>query len=371
MIAAVPLQRLSVSEVQRQHANLDADKLGLHILEELPTPMVLVNRTHQIVYANRALRGMTSEDLGVLLGLRPGEVLGCENSTRAEGGCGCAEACSTCGAVRAIMASLQGEPTTNECRITRQGDDGMDAMDLRIHAHPMPIGGESYALLHVADISAEKRRQNLEKIFFHDILNVVGSIRGFAEILLDYNLENPREIFEQIHEASQQMVDEIEAQRMLSRAEHGDLDVQREPLESLQVLERVVTLLKGHEVAHGRQVVIGAGSCRDIFLSDPMLLVRSLINLAKNALEATPVGGTVTLGCERLGDALRFEVHNDAVIPHEIQLQIFQRSFSTKGCGRGIGTYSVRLLVERYLAGKVSFVSDKTVGSRFFIALPA
>ena len=52
-----------------------------------------------------------------------------------------------------------------------------------------------------------------------------------------------------------------------------------------------------------------------------------------------------------------FWVNNPAVMPREVQLQVFKRSFSTKGSGRGIGTYSMRLLVSRYLGGSVDFES--------------
>ena len=38
-------------------------------------------------------------------------------------------------------------------------------------------------------------------------------------------------------------------------------------------------------------------------------------------------------------------------MPDEVKAQIFERSFSTKGRGRGIGTYSIKLLTERYLEG--------------------
>jgi sensor histidine kinase regulating citrate/malate metabolism len=54
----------------------------------------------------------------------------------------------------------------------------------------------------------------------------------------------------------------------------------------------------------------------------------------------------------------------------EIQLQIFQRSFSTKGEARGIGTYSIKMFTEQYLGGKVSFVSNPTEKTVFSISLP-
>jgi sensor histidine kinase regulating citrate/malate metabolism len=43
-------------------------------------------------------------------------------------------------------------------------------------------------------------------------------------------------------------------------------------------------------------------------------------------------------------------------MPLEVRHQVFRRYFSTKAAsGRGIGTWSVKLLTERYLGGTVSF----------------
>jgi signal transduction histidine kinase len=52
-----------------------------------------------------------------------------------------------------------------------------------------------------------------------------------------------------------------------------------------------------------------------------------------------------------------------------IQLQIFQRFFSTKGPGRGLGTYSMKLFGERYLKGKVDFSSQAPQGTTFTVTL--
>ena len=54
-----------------------------------------------------------------------------------------------------------------------------------------------------------------------------------------------------------------------------------------------------------------------------------------------------------------------------VRHQIFQRSFSTKGPGRGLGTYSVKLFTEQYLKGKVGFESLEGKGTTFFVSLPA
>lgn len=57
-------------------------------------------------------------------------------------------------------------------------------------------------------------------------------------------------------------------------------------------------------------------------------------------------------------------------MPKDVQYQVFQRSFSTKGHNRGLGTYSMKLITEKYLGGKIGFVSNETEGTKFFIKLP-
>ena len=105
-------------------------------------------------------------------------------------------------------------------------------------------------------------------------------------------------------------------------------------------------------------------------MTDPRLLTRVLGNLVKNAAEASERGQTVTLGCRLGGLKLTFWVHNIGVMTREVQLQVFQRSFTTKGAGRGLGTYSVKLLTERCLEGAVAFESSEEAGTTFRVILP-
>lgn len=58
------------------------------------------------------------------------------------------------------------------------------------------------------------------------------------------------------------------------------------------------------------------------------------------------------------------------VMPSTVQNQVFQRSFSTKGAGRGLGTFSIRLLTENYLGGEVGFTSTAGSGTVFRAAYP-
>ena len=112
-------------------------------------------------------------------------------------------------------------------------------------------------------------------------------------------------------------------------------------------------------------------TAQPVIWTDGVLLGRVLGNLIKNALEASLRGQTVTVTFENEKQPL-FSVHNPDVMSQAAQLQMFQRSFSTKEeKGRGIGSYSVKLLTEKYLKGKVWFVSRLPEGTTFFVELPA
>ena len=99
--------------------------------------------------------------------------------------------------------------------------------------------------------------------------------------------------------------------------------------------------------------------------------MKPIVNMLKNAFEATEPGGTVELGCELQGRACRFFVSNAETIPPNVASKVFERSFSTKSdVGRGLGTYSMKLFGERILKGKVSFTTSEEYGTTFFIELP-
>jgi signal transduction histidine kinase len=168
-----------------------------------------------------------------------------------------------------------------------------------------------------------------------------------------------------------QLVEEIRAQRELLAAERGELHPQPVPVNTMDAVDAVIATYSKHPACDGKSVVAAPGCASIDMVSDPALLRRVLGNLVKNALEASRERGVVAIGCRQLGEnRVEFSVHNDGLIPREAQLQIFNRSFSTKGDGRGLGTYSVKLLVERFLHGRVRFVSLPLEQTTFFVELP-
>lgn len=63
-------------------------------------------------------------------------------------------------------------------------------------------------------------------------------------------------------------------------------------------------------------------------------------------------------------------MNNVGVMPQDVQSHVFTRSYSTKGAGRGLGTYSIKLITETFLRGEAGFESTAGGGTTFTVRLP-
>ena len=341
----------------------------INTLDAVSTAVLILNGRRQIVFANRAFLELIGIlDVTDIMGLRPGESIGCIYSDRNEGGCGTTEFCRECGAARAILSSLQGEEDIQDCSISLNDDP--NALDLRVRTSPMELKGEGFTVFSITDIGDEKRREVLERIFLHDVRNTAGGIQGFLQLLAEEEEEDLQLHALTIIDLSEKLMDEIDSYHQLVRAENRQLMIRPASFSSKDLLERVMSLYISHEAARDREIRIDPNSEDLEMFTDETVLLRVMGNMTKNALEAIAPGEAVTLFCCREGEMARFEVHNPGMIPSDTSLQIFQRSFSTKGPGRGLGTYSIRLLSEHYLRGQVGFTSSAAGGTTFYGIYP-
>ncbi|HMM12282.1 MAG TPA: HAMP domain-containing sensor histidine kinase [Bacteroidales bacterium] len=371
-----PAQRADKSSVERDFGTFRTfEHLG-DIINGLPYIALILNQQRQLVFTNQYLVDLLgANSIHDLLGLRPGELMNCVNAYENEGGCGTSENCRYCGAVNAIMECLiSGERAQGECRITSRSPDGGEiSYDFFVTASPFRYKDQEFVILSFNDISNEKRRKVLERLFFHDILNTAGGLRGFLEFLKTFpDDKDKEELLGIAMSLSDQMIDEIVAQRELLAAEQGELMPRPETVYAGKMLENIKQHIEHHPVSSEKKVRIVAPQHHDMLITDPVLLRRILLNMTKNAVEASKPGNEVTLSfhTEELNKSITFNVHNAGEIPPDVRAQIFQRSFSTKGSSRGVGTYSIKLLGEKYLGGKVDFTSTSDEGTNFSITLP-
>jgi signal transduction histidine kinase len=340
------------------------------ILDSCAYAAVVLNEQRRIVFFNRALLALTGRvETDGLVGLRWGDALQCDRALMSEG-CGTSDACQTCGAFLAVTDALIGSYGARECRFTRTVNGRTEWLDLSVSVSPAFIGDERFLVCSVRDISNEKRKAALERIFFHDVLNSATGVELLAHLLQSMAEGDTSILAQQIGACASQLVDEIESQQQLVAAEKEELAVKPVPLNTHAFIVSNVERHKVHPMAAGRRIEIEADS-QDIAMSiDDSILRRVLDNMTRNALEASKPGETIRVGCREVGPEVEFHVHNPGTMPEPVQLQVFQRSFSTKGLGRGLGTYSMKLLSERYLRGSVTFHSQAGEGTRFIARYP-
>lgn len=366
-----PAERASVETIQRQAKLVAEQPLIDELLNSVMDYVLILNQQRQIVFTSKNVQSLVPDaELKDVLGKRPGEALGCIHANECSTGCGTTEFCSECGAVKAILTSLGGTKDCQECRMIRVTNSEEDAIDLLVSGTPLTINGETFSLVALANISHEKRRRALERIFFHDVINSAGGLEGRIRMLDKHAPADLREHIGVLRSGVHNVLEEILSQRDLVAAESNELAVEARPLQTIEVLEKVLQLYTNHPVANKRQLRLAPGSASLKMVTDSRLLQRILGNLVKNALEASQAGQTVSAGCVEDENRVRFWVQNPTFMPPKIQLQVFKRSFSTKGSGRGLGTYSVKLLAERYLKGEASFTTDENDGTVFSVVLP-
>ncbi len=371
-VPLLPAERLPLEAVNRQ-AKLFAASPAAGVLDRLPLGVAVCNGTRQIVYSNEKFRELVALECEgrALVGKRLGEALSCLGAGLEVGGCGTSELCRSCGMARALLESISSPGTAQgECSLARQGGSKLESLDFRIWIWAMAHGGETFHAAILTDIRAEKRLALMERIFYHDILNMVSGMRGICELMREEEECARNSELDLLTFAAERINDLILSQRDFSLAEHGEYEVAHNKMGTLSLLADVTGLMRREPSARGKQLVVAEDCADAFFISDRKLVTRILVNMQKNALEASRAGDTVVTGCDQDGERVRFWVRNPGVVPDEARPQIFRRAFSTKGAGRGLGTYGMKLFAENYLGGEVGFTSDPSSGTVFFLRLP-
>ncbi|MBM4288613.1 MAG: HAMP domain-containing histidine kinase [Deltaproteobacteria bacterium] len=100
------------------------------------------------------------------------------------------------------------------------------------------------------------------------------------------------------------------------------------------------------------------------------LLRVALSHVLRNAIEATPRGGGITLTTRKEGEQARLEIEDTGRgMPPEVVEQIFTPFYTTKIGGTGLGLVFVRQIVEEH-RGDIQIESHVGQGTRVYIDLP-
>lgn len=360
------------SEIEKRYREIVNSSAVGELLEQLPYQLLILDEDRQIVFGNNTfaqLYGFT--ELMSALALRPGEAIHCENADLGYDKCGTSEHCKFCAINRTFYKVKQTSVKEKSVgQLYFKKDDALQLLEYEVTISLFHFNSHKYFLVTIHDISTNKENEVFQRLFFHDILNISGSLNNVFRLLTDNPARKNNERLLKLAEImSRQLTDEIIKEQQILNAEKGKLSVKKDKLNSLVILQDVFELMLQNKVAYKRRIQIDVSSVDLDFVTDRTLLLRILTNMLKNALEAEPEKAVINIGCSADIENMRFWVHNSSVLSDEIQHYIFNKSFSTKEVGRGLGTYSMKLFGEKFLGGKVGFSSSKDKGTIFYLEL--
>jgi two-component system sensor histidine kinase PilS (NtrC family) len=203
----------------------------------------------------------------------------------------------------------------------------------------------------------------------HEIRNPLGSISGSAQVLLaeaGISSEHVR-LLAIIRRESKRLSDSLNS--FLSHAR--PLPPPSVPVELRGVISNAVALLRnGPEVSPRHAIDFEADEGPHVCLADPDQITQVFWNLSRNALEAMPVGGRLSIRLRRRGDEVVLSVRDEGRgLDREAQKRIFEPFRSGSSSGIGLGLAIVYRIVREH-RGDISVRSDPARGTEFEVHLP-
>lgn len=356
----------------RQVKALRSNPLVRVLLDAANANTVILNEERRILFASRSflhLAGVSDDE--ALIGLRLGDAWHCVHAPEGADGCGSSESCRHCAVFGMVRRAMdRGIPVEGEAAILQLNGGEERTLNLLEHAVPAEIFGETLYVITMIDISDTLHRRWMEKLFFHDMLNKLGALSNYIQLL---RAEAPAPLTEElvfVEDSFRSVLEDVKSHKQLTEAENDELQPEWMTLSPTDIVEQAARLFGRSDLAHGMKLRTIVPERPFTMRSDYLLLRRIVENMVKNALEAENPGAEIEIGCERLGETVRIWVSNPTRLPDDVRSHVFERSFSTKGAGRGLGTYSMKVLGEKVLGGLVGFVCGSVSGTEFFILLP-
>lgn len=290
-----------------------------------------------------------------------------------------------------LLTSCQEQPRTcqGEFPLTTTPEGKVSMVKVTLTALPLPpttqetpLHNPQIFLLLIEDIS--------EKVRWEEQLLQAEKLSGMAELAatVAHELGNPLGIIfstlqyvqshihdNQFHEELTVILDQVERMHDLLRT-LMDVAGPAEPRFTCERVERLFTQVLtfiGKE-AEKRHVCIHTDFTPQLplCLVDSRRLKQVFLNLCKNALEAMPTGGTLTVNIrpsvETMGLMIEVMDTGGGILPEDLE-QVWKPFYSTKANGRGLGLSLSRRVVEQH-GGDIHVHSMRGEGTTFCITLP-
>ncbi|MBF0192850.1 MAG: hypothetical protein HQL99_17190 [Magnetococcales bacterium] len=225
-------------------------------------------------------------------------------------------------------------------------------------------------------IEADRLKQDVERITRHDMKSPLNGVIGYADLLLEsgaLSVEH-RQYVKMMRKSGVTVLHMVNLSLGLYRMEQGAYQLEAEDVDLIPVIRSIRddahALIAGHWLQ--LETRFKNGSAVDSFFvrGEEVLCYSMLANLIRNALEASPPGGVVTVDLGVRDGMGVIEIVNQGVVPEKIRDRFFEKYVTIgKSAGTGLGTYSARLIVET-LGGGIRMDSSQAQGTRITVTLP-
>jgi len=225
---------------------------------------------------------------------------------------------------------------------------------------------------------AARLREDVDGIMRHDLKAPLTGIIGLPQIILDEGgLNESQALFLRlIEENGYKMLSMINLSLDLFKIERGSYRLSPEPVELLAMARRL--FVEFAALAGPRKLAcvltVGGREARPedtaYLCGERLLLYTMLANCVKNALEASPPGGRVTVDVAA-GEPTVLRVVNRGAAPASLRDRFFTK-YATVGKpgGTGLGAYSARLIAETHGGSARMETSDEADCTVVTLTLP-
>lgn len=221
--------------------------------------------------------------------------------------------------------------------------------------------------LYTADLKRSNDFKDLfTDIMTHDLLNPIGIIMNYAELMLDDEKEFRKENLEAIKRTAKKSAEMIEAAAAFSKIQRiGKEDFV--PMDLGEVLKEEIMYIEPSAAAKKIKITHNIEGAHPIIATPLIKEVPS--NLLSNAIKYSPEGTNVYVAIEDLGNSWKVEVKDEGEgVDDKYKKSIFERfeRQQKKGVkGTGLGLAIVKRVVEMH--GGRAWVEDNPSGGSIFI----
>jgi signal transduction histidine kinase len=142
-----------------------------------------------------------------------------------------------------------------------------------------------------------------------------------------------------------------------------------QPTNLVQLVTELIQSVGPQYAACGVRVEVYVSGFLPLARIDHQKFKQALLNLFKNAVEAMPEGGTLTVRLYKSRQTICLEIQDSGTgVPED--LDIFEPFSTTKSYGTGLGMAVVRQVVSAH-GGTIDYTSEPRKGTTFCLSLPA